>query len=74
MLQNQSSVFVNGPTVNTFTLLAHADSAILQIDDDDADNHKVNTWSMMLLPYVLLLPYEVQYSIHTTTFKIKKYM
>jgi hypothetical protein len=51
-------MLVNGPTVNTFTLPAHAYSAFLQIDDD-ADNHKVKTWSMMLLPYVLLLPHVV---------------
>jgi hypothetical protein len=58
VLQNKSSVLVNGPTVNTFTLPAHAYSALLQTDED-ADNHKVKTWSMMLLPYVLLLHYVV---------------
>jgi len=48
-------MLVNGPTVNIFTLPAHAYSALLQTDDD-ADNHKVNTWSMTLLLHVLLLP------------------
>lgn len=74
VLQNQSSVLANGPTVSTFTLPAHVYNALLHTDED-SDNHKVKEWSIMLLPYVLLLPYVVYYSIHTTTitkkFKIK---
>ena len=40
-------MLVTGPTVNTFTLPAHAYNALLQTDED-ADNRKVKTRSMIL--------------------------